>query len=109
MVASVETGPRFHAAAVTSCMAANATDHAWTIEELLNAGRCWGVKCEFVGRKLGISAHDHQGSREILICLEDALECNEAECTAQEAEASTPHRQMVVSGKGQTAVPKFLL
>ena len=60
-----------------------------------------------MGRKLAISAQTlrDQGSREMLVRLEDAVECNEAECTAQEAEALTPHRKMVVSGEGPNADP----
>jgi hypothetical protein len=114
MVVPVETGPRVTQGSRAGHVlhGANATDHTWTIEELLNAGCCYGVKCEFVGRKLGISAEalrDHQGSREIVVRLDDALERKEAEYTGQEAEASTPHRQMVVSGRGPNAGPQIFL
>ena len=39
---------------------------------------------------------DHEGSPEIVVRLEHALGCNEAQCTEQGAEASRRHRQMMI-------------
>ena len=50
---------------------------------------------------------DHEGSPEIVVRLEHALGCTEAQCTEQGAEASAPNRQMIVSGKGPNAGPQI--
>jgi hypothetical protein len=59
---------------------------------------CLVWRCECCHRRLGLS-------QETLVRLEDAMECDETECT--EAEASTPHRHMVVSRERPNAGPQI--